>query len=200
MFELVIGNGAEAPALAKVVPDEPIGVLVGAALPGCVGVDKVEVGIKRLGDVRMLCEFRAIVGGQRMDAVFQGLRSAVMASDTASACLEAVRVNSDKPQQRSAKVTNTPLWPAPIPVSAAQSPKRWHVSPIAGRWSIGASGQLAASIVAGVTLAPLAVATRVLVEIAATAFVRQNVLVNPLRANAYTALYAHVAADLLRRP
>lgn len=61
LSHLVIGDVAEISALGKVLPDQAVGILVGAALPGGIGVGEVEAGIKYPSDVGMLGELLAVV-------------------------------------------------------------------------------------------------------------------------------------------
>src|SRR3989344_273655 len=63
------GDGGEIAGLGQVLADQPIGVLVGAALPSRVGIGKVKVGIETGADALMRGELTAVVSGERLDPV-----------------------------------------------------------------------------------------------------------------------------------
>ncbi len=59
-------DGIEAAFLGEVLAHQPIGVLVGATLPGSIGMSEVEVGVELAGDGLVVGEFLAVVGSQGM--------------------------------------------------------------------------------------------------------------------------------------
>jgi len=66
--DLMRSDGIEAQLLRKELSDEAVHVLVGATLPGGVGMGEEEVGIESPGDSFMLGELLAVIGRQRMNA------------------------------------------------------------------------------------------------------------------------------------
>lgn len=69
---LMKSDGIKAKILREGLSDEATNVLVGAALPGGVGMGEIEVGIENEGVPFMICELLADIGRQRMNA--DGLR------------------------------------------------------------------------------------------------------------------------------
>lgn len=74
--DLLWSDGIEAAFLGEVLAHQPIGVLVGAALPGSVRMGEVEVGIKLAGDGLVIGEFLAVVGGDGMYKSLEWLEQA----------------------------------------------------------------------------------------------------------------------------
>lgn len=66
MVNLLLRDGGEVPVLGEVLPNQPVRILVRSALPGCVGMSKVEIGLQFLGNLLMFGELLAVVRGQRM--------------------------------------------------------------------------------------------------------------------------------------
>lgn len=66
--DLLRGDGIEAQFFREELSDEAVHVLVGATLPGGIGMGEEEVGIEYLGDSLMASELLAVVGCQRMHA------------------------------------------------------------------------------------------------------------------------------------
>ncbi len=50
--------------LGKYCPYQPVGILIGASLPGRVGMGEVEVGLPCIADRFMAGEFAAVIRGQ----------------------------------------------------------------------------------------------------------------------------------------
>jgi len=73
----VLGHdGVETHFLREELADQAVHVLVGATLPGGIGMSEEEVGIKFLGNSFVLSELLAIIGRQGMDAAGKGLEQA----------------------------------------------------------------------------------------------------------------------------
>ena len=60
----------EVGAVGEVLAEEAVGVLVGAALPGTLGVAEVDVEINLCAELGVLCHFGALVPGQRLSELF----------------------------------------------------------------------------------------------------------------------------------
>ena len=58
--DLMGSDGIEAQLLREELSDEVIHVLVGAALPGGVGMGEIEVGIESASDPFMICKLLAV--------------------------------------------------------------------------------------------------------------------------------------------
>lgn len=71
--DLLVVDGIEAAFLGEVLAHQSVGVLVGAALPGSVGMGEVEGRIELLGDGLVSGKFLAVVGRQGMHARLEGL-------------------------------------------------------------------------------------------------------------------------------
>ena len=67
-FDVLLGDFQEGHFLWEELADQAIHVLVGPALPGGIGVSKVEVGSEFAGNALVLCELPAVVGRQGMNA------------------------------------------------------------------------------------------------------------------------------------
>ena len=74
--DVLRSDGIEVAFLGEVLAHQPIGVLVGAALPGRVGVREVEGGIELAGDGLVVGEFLAVVRRQGMHARLEGFEQA----------------------------------------------------------------------------------------------------------------------------
>ena len=64
-LDLGVGDGGEAGALGEVVADQAVGVLVGGALPGAVGVGEVDRDVGGGGEDGVLGHLAALVPGDR---------------------------------------------------------------------------------------------------------------------------------------
>ena len=64
VFDLLPGHPEQAALLGKELAQQPIGVLVEAALPRAIGMCKVHPGIQALANERVLGELFSIVKGQ----------------------------------------------------------------------------------------------------------------------------------------
>jgi hypothetical protein len=64
---LVLSQPGHAGVLWQVLTDQPVGVLVGAALPGVMRVRKVERDTCGPFDVGVAVELRAVVSGDRLE-------------------------------------------------------------------------------------------------------------------------------------
>ena len=64
-LDLGVGDGGEAGALGEVVADQAVGVLVGGALPGAVGVGEVDRDVGGSGEGGVLGHLAALVPGDR---------------------------------------------------------------------------------------------------------------------------------------
>lgn len=67
-YDVLLGDFPEGHFLWEELADQAIHVLVGAALPGSIGVSKVAVGPEFAGNALVLCELPAVVGRQGMNA------------------------------------------------------------------------------------------------------------------------------------
>ena len=63
--ELGLAEGGEIDAVGQVLAQEPVGVFVGAALPGAVRIAEVDFDIGRQGEASVVSKFFAAVPGQR---------------------------------------------------------------------------------------------------------------------------------------
>ena len=66
-FNVLLGDVLEGHLLREELADEAIHILVGAALPGGIGMGEEEVSAEFLGDPLMLSELLSIVGRERMN-------------------------------------------------------------------------------------------------------------------------------------
>ena len=64
-LDLGVGDGGEAGALGEVVADQAVGVLVGGALPGAVGVGEVDRDVGDGGEGGVLGHLASLVSGDR---------------------------------------------------------------------------------------------------------------------------------------
>ena len=55
--------------LWKILSEQAIGVFVGTALPGRIGMCEVELEMEKLSDLFVVCELFAVIGSQGMDLV-----------------------------------------------------------------------------------------------------------------------------------
>ena len=69
LFQLFIRKRLEVRFLWKILSEQAIGVFVGTALPGCIGVCEVELEMEKLSDLFVVCELFAMIGSQGMDLV-----------------------------------------------------------------------------------------------------------------------------------
>lgn len=67
--DLLVAELVYGPPLREVLPEEPVGVLVGSALPGVVRQREVEFHAQRLGDLRVLGELLAAIGRDAAERV-----------------------------------------------------------------------------------------------------------------------------------
>src|SRR5215475_544838 len=65
LVEFVLGVAGQAGAFGEVLAEQPVGVLVGAALPGRVGVAEIDRDAGRDGESRVPGHLAALVPGQR---------------------------------------------------------------------------------------------------------------------------------------
>lgn len=72
MLDKGAGEEAEVGAFWEVLPDELVGVLDGALLPGGIGVGEIDGGVESPGDGLMVGELNAVVGGDGQDMPAEG--------------------------------------------------------------------------------------------------------------------------------
>ena len=72
LLQFFRGDGTQVTPLGKVLADQAIGIFVGSAFPGVVGMGEVHTGSQGLGDAFMLGAFGAIIEGQGMDTSAHG--------------------------------------------------------------------------------------------------------------------------------
>ena len=73
-FDFLFDNVVILNLLGKIVSYKAVVVLVGAAFPTVVGLGKVIATSQRYAHRRIPGKFRAIVAGERVDAVFTGFK------------------------------------------------------------------------------------------------------------------------------
>ena len=67
-MDLDIADLIEVGLLREGASDEPIDLLIAAALPGAVGVAEEVAALQPAGDLQMQCELLAVVAGDRVDS------------------------------------------------------------------------------------------------------------------------------------
>ena len=60
-FNLLVSDGGKVSVLGEILPDKPVGIFVGAALPGGIGMREIEFSIQLLADGFVSGEFFTIV-------------------------------------------------------------------------------------------------------------------------------------------
>ena len=71
-FNLLVGDGGKVSVLGEILPDKSVGIFVGAALPGCIGMREIEFSIQLFADGFVPGEFFAVVrsNGEHMIPVW----------------------------------------------------------------------------------------------------------------------------------
>ena len=60
----------EVGAVGEILAEQAVGVLVGSALPGTLGVAEVDGGVGVCAELGVLCHFGALVPGQQLSELF----------------------------------------------------------------------------------------------------------------------------------
>jgi len=191
----------EVAALGEVLTHEPVGVLVETPFPGAIGMREEEVGIERRGNRLVAGEFSTVVGGDREDlARITGETGAQGGGDgrggappeLAQQCV--FRPAFDRREQGPA---------LPVPDHGVGFPVAHAAFALDRRRPLidgNAVGEAPAPVVGPVTLAPRLLATQVLMQAPARAFVRIDVLVDPLVADDDPVFRLEPSARLIRAP
>src|SRR3989304_3914570 len=179
---LLGGQCGQVTVLGQVLADEAFGVLVRPPLPRGIGMGEVEINAQRRGNGLMASKLTAIVGSDRGpmahagEQVHNGLRDLLSRLRGNSPDEGEARLALGERDQRSGMSLADHQVHLPISQPAAQVYHRWTLL------DAGLPRDLASAVIVSITFAALLLATQVAVQVASTAFVGIDILINALMA------------------
>ena len=195
---LALSEGGEVDTFAEVLPQEPIGVFIGAAFPGVVGSGEVDFGVKALLECFVHVKLSTVISSdgvdgmrfiaQDVDGALQGLLR-TDARQLANAHESALAFDHGDSGRLAAAVDGVDL---PVAEPGALGDDRWPIRDHAF------AGEAAAAVLAGVAFPALLMgAAEMTPERAAPRSVLPEVEVDPFDAHDAYAFGSQAANDLL---